>query len=45
MSKIIELLEESRRENPAAIDRIDDEARTMSTPFDHRSVMGAIKGA
>jgi uncharacterized membrane protein len=42
-SKIIELLEESRR--PAAIDRTDDEAHTMSTPFDHRSVMGAIKDA
>jgi uncharacterized membrane protein len=35
-SKIIELLEESRRDNPTVIDRIDDEARTMSTPFDHR---------
>ena len=44
-SKIIELLEESRRDNPTVIDRIDDEARTMSTPFDHRSVMGAIKGS
>jgi uncharacterized membrane protein len=44
-SKIIELLEESRRDNPTAIDRTDDEARTMSMPFDHRSVLGAIKGA
>ena len=44
-SKIIELLEESRCDNPAVINRVDDEARTMSTPFDHRSVMGAIKGA
>jgi uncharacterized membrane protein len=42
-SKIIELLEESRRDNPAVIDRIDDEARFMSNPSDHRSVMGAIK--
>jgi uncharacterized membrane protein len=42
-AKIIELLEESRRDNPALTDRIDDEARTMSTPSDHRSVMGAIK--
>jgi uncharacterized membrane protein len=44
-SKIIKLLEELRCDNPTVIDRIDDEARIMSTPFDHRSVMGAIKGA
>lgn len=43
-SKIIELLEESRRDNPAVTDRIDDEARIMSSPSDHHSVMGAIKG-
>jgi uncharacterized membrane protein len=35
-SKIIALLEESPRDNSTVIDRIDDEARTMSTPFDHR---------
>jgi uncharacterized membrane protein len=44
-SKIIELLEELRRDNPTVTDRIDDEAHTMSTPSDHRSVMGAIKSA
>ena len=44
-SKIIELLEELRRDNTALTDRLDDEARTMSTPSDHRSVMGAIKSA
>jgi uncharacterized membrane protein len=42
-SKIIELLEESRRDNPMIADRIDGGARTMSTPSDHRAVMDAIK--
>jgi uncharacterized membrane protein len=42
-SKIIELLEEFRRDNPMIADRIDDEARAMSTPSDHRAVMDAIK--
>jgi uncharacterized membrane protein len=42
-SKIIELLEEVRRDTPTIADRIDNEARTMSTPSDHRSVMDAIK--
>jgi uncharacterized membrane protein len=42
-SKIIELLEELRRDNPMIADRIDDEAGAMSTPSDHRAVMDAIK--
>ena len=42
-SKIIELLEESRRDDPMVSDRIDNEARAMSTPSDHRAVMDAIK--
>jgi len=42
-SKIIELLEEGRRDNPTVADRVDNEAQTMAIPSDHRSVMGAIK--
>jgi uncharacterized membrane protein len=42
-SNIIELLEEFRRDNPMIADRIDNEARAMSTPSDHRAVMDAIK--
>ena len=42
-SKIIELLEEFRRDNPMIANRIDNEARAMSTPSDHRAVMDAIK--
>jgi uncharacterized membrane protein len=42
-SKIIGLLEEFRRDNPMIADRIDNEARAMSTPSDHRAVMDAIK--
>jgi uncharacterized membrane protein len=42
-SKMIKLLVELRRDNPLFVDRIDEEARTMSSPLNHRSVMGAIK--
>jgi uncharacterized membrane protein len=42
-SKIIELLDKSRRDDPMIADRIDNEARAMSTPSDHRAVMDAIK--
>jgi uncharacterized membrane protein len=42
-SKIIELLEEFRLDNPMIADRTDNEARAMSTPSDHRAVMDAIK--
>jgi uncharacterized membrane protein len=44
-SKIIELLEEGRRDNPALSDRIDDQADAMSTPSDTRAVLEAIKEA
>jgi uncharacterized membrane protein len=43
VSKIIELLEEYRRDNPAVSDRIDDAAAAMSTPSDTQAVLGAIK--
>jgi uncharacterized membrane protein len=42
-SKIIELLEESRRDNPAIMDRVDDQAIAMSTPSDTHAVLEAIK--
>jgi uncharacterized membrane protein len=42
-SKIIELLEGLRHDSPMVTDRIDSEARAMSTPSDHRAVMDAIK--
>ncbi len=42
-SKIIELLEEGRRDNPMITDRVDDQALAMSTPSDTRSVLVAIK--
>lgn len=44
VSKIIELLEEYRRDNPAVSDRVDDAATAMSTPSDTGAVLGAIKG-
>ena len=44
-SKVIELLEELRRDHPTIADRIDKKAHTMSTPSDHHSVMKAIKEA
>jgi len=43
VSKIIELLEEYRRDNPAVSDRVDDAATAMSTPSDAQAVLGAIK--
>ncbi len=43
VSKIIELLEEYRRDNPAVSDRVDDAAAAMSTPSDTGAVLGAIK--
>jgi uncharacterized membrane protein len=45
VSKIIELIEEVRRDNPAIRDRIDAQADAMSTPQDSLAVMGAIKDA
>ena len=43
LSKIIGLLEEERRDNPALRDRFDGEAAAMSTPADTRAVLDAIK--
>ena len=43
IAKIIELLEESRRDNPAISNRIDDQAQAMSTPSDATAVLEAIK--
>jgi uncharacterized membrane protein len=42
-SKIIELLEEGRRDNPMIVNRVDKEALAMSTPSDPHSVLDAIK--
>ena len=43
IAKIIQLLEESRRDNPAITDRIDDQAAAMATPADTDAVLSAIK--
>jgi uncharacterized membrane protein len=43
IAKIVGLLEESRRDNPAIADRVDDEAAAMSTPSDTEAVLDAIK--
>ena len=43
IAKIIELLEESRRDNPAITNRVDDQAAAMSTPSDTDAVLEAIK--
>ena len=43
ISKIIELLEEFRRDNPTILDRVDEQAIAMSTPSDTSAVLDAIK--
>ncbi len=43
ISKIIELIEEQRRDSPGIADRVDGEANTMSTPSDASAVLKAIK--
>ena len=43
IAKIIELLEQSRRDNPAIADRVDDQASAMATPSDAGAVLEAIK--
>ena len=45
VSKIIELLEELRRDSPTMFDRTDHEAAHMSTPSDPHSVLAAIKSS
>jgi uncharacterized membrane protein len=43
ISKIIELLEEMRRDSPVIKDRVDGEATQMATPTDPHAVLKAIK--
>jgi uncharacterized membrane protein len=43
IAKIIGLLEESRRDNPAISNRVDEQAAAMSTPSDPDAVLEAIK--
>ena len=42
-SKIVELLEEIRRDTPAIFNRVDVQAEAMSTPADTQAVLVAIK--
>lgn len=42
-AKIIELLEELRRDNPMLVNRYDPEAEAMAAPADPQSVLDAIK--
>ena len=42
-AKIIELLEEARRDNPGIADRVDHHAAALSTPSDPEVVLEAIK--
>jgi uncharacterized membrane protein len=43
-AKVIQLLEEFRRDSPQIRDRVDHEATAMSEPADPQSVLDAIKG-
>lgn len=43
VAKIIELVEELRRDSPEVRDRVDSEARDMATRADPHAVLGAIK--
>src|SRR5205085_3988168 len=43
-AKIVELLEELRRDSPDVKDRIDDEANAMSFPVDTRLLRDAVAG-
>ncbi len=42
-AKVIQLLEENRRDNPLIRDRVDQEADAMAQPADPQSVLDAIK--
>jgi uncharacterized membrane protein len=42
-AKLIQLLEESRRDNPLIHNRVDQEAEAMAQPTDPQSVLTAIK--
>ena len=41
-AKIIQLLEEARRDNPLLADRNDDQAHDMSSPTDPQAILAAI---
>jgi uncharacterized membrane protein len=43
ITKVIQLLEESRRDNPLIHDRVDQQADEMAQPSDPHSVLHAIK--
>jgi uncharacterized membrane protein len=43
IAKVIQLLEEVRRDNPLIHDRVDPEAEVMAQPADPQSVLDAIK--
>jgi len=43
ISKIVELIEEVRRDNPAILNRIDHQANAMAMPSDAHAVLEAIK--
>jgi uncharacterized membrane protein len=43
-AKVIQLLEEGRRDNPLIHDRVDREAEVMAQPANPQSVLDAIKG-
>lgn len=45
IAKIIELMEEQRRDNPLLPSRIDHEAATMAQPADHETALGRIEEA
>ena len=42
IAKVIQLLEQSRRDDPNIRDRLDPEAETMGQALDMRSVLSAI---
>jgi uncharacterized membrane protein len=44
-AKIIELLEEMRRDHPGIHDRVDDDAQSMSKPADPQVVIDAMKAS
>lgn len=42
-AKVVQLLEESRRDNPLIRNRVDQEAEAMAQPADPQSLLDAIK--
>ena len=44
-AKLIALMEETRRDNPLLVNRVDAEAEQMSTPADPEAVLEAFKEA